>query len=114
MSDDTRKFADCFEMFDLRDDNGKQWVSGLHDLQNKASQSCLDTSMTICNDIDTVNKSHKGKQILCNIKNTMSDRAASGKHFHQLLEEYRTDMLPQVFSNWLELSAEEQASLIKL
>ena len=114
MSDETRKFGDCFEMFGLRDDDGKQWVLGLRDMQNKASQSCLDTLITICNDIDTVSKSHKVKQIFWNIKNTMSVRAASEKHFHQLLEEYRTDILPQEFSNWLELSAEEQTSLTKL
>ena len=100
MSDEIRKFGDCFEMFGLRDDDGKQWVLGLCDMQNKAPQSCLDTLITICNDIDTVSKSHKGKQIFCNIKNAM--------------EQYRTHILPQVFSNWLELSAEEQTSLTKL
>jgi hypothetical protein len=44
----------------------------------------------------------------------MSDRAASEKHFHDLLEAYRQQILPLVYSNWDELSLSERNSCTKL
>jgi hypothetical protein len=44
----------------------------------------------------------------------MSDRAASEKHFHDLLETYRQQILPLVYSNWDELSLSERNSRTKL
>ena len=38
----------------------------------------------------------------------MSDRAASEKQFHDLLETYRQQMLPLVYYNWDELSLSER------
>ena len=46
--------------------------------------------------------------ILCNIKNTTSDRAATEKRFHKLLQQYRQEILPQVLDTWSDLTQEEQ------
>ena len=89
MSDETRKQGDVYEIFAVRDQTGKNWVLGLKEMVNKSSQSCLDTLKSIINDIDISSTTKFGQHILCNIKNTMSDRAASEKHFHDLLETYR-------------------------
>lgn len=81
MSDETRKQGDVYEIFAVRDQTGKNWVLGLKEMVNKSSQSCLDTLKSIINDIDTSSTTKFGQHILCNIKNTMSDRAASEKTF---------------------------------
>ena len=99
MSYETRKQGDVYEIFAVRDQTGKNWVLGLKEMVNKSSQSCLDTLKSIINDIDTSSTTKFGQHILCNIKNTMSDRAASEKHFHDLLETYRQQILPLVYSN---------------
>jgi hypothetical protein len=38
----------------------------------------------------------------------MSDRAATEKSFHTLLQQYRQEILPQVFDTWSDLTQEEQ------
>ncbi|KAK6196440.1 hypothetical protein SNE40_001665 [Patella caerulea] len=40
----------------------------------------------------------------------MSDRAATEKKFHDLLKEYREDILPLIYSNWESLTESEQDS----
>ena len=49
--------------------------------------------------------------IIANIKNTMSDRAAPQKSFNNLLATYRSDILPDVVSNWDSLPEDEQTIL---
>ena len=65
MSDETRKQGDVYE---IRDQTGKNWVLGLKEMVNKSSQSCLDTLKSIINDIDTSSTTKFGQHILCNIK----------------------------------------------
>jgi len=114
MSDETRKHGDCYEMFSVQDYEGRQWVLGLKEMQNKSSESCLDALKVITDDISISSSTDCGKKILGQIKNTMSDRAATEKRFHELLQSYRESILPSIYSNWDELSAEEQQSLTKL
>ena len=70
----------------------------------------MDTLKSIINDIDTSSTTKFGQHIICNLKNTMSDRAASEKQFHDLLETYRQQMLPLLYYNWDELSLSERNS----
>jgi hypothetical protein len=54
-------------------------------------------------DISDCTTTEIGKKILTNIKITMSDRAATEKKFHELLKDYREEILPSVHSgriNW--------------
>ena len=55
--------------------------------------------------------SEAGMKILQNIKNTMSDRAATEKKFHQLLQEFRASILPTFVEDWDLLAQDEQAVL---
>ena len=68
---------------------------------------------TILNDIETVVGEGVGKEILSRIRNTMSDRHVVQK-FNVLLEEYRTEILPEVETRWSRLSEEEKESLSTL
>ncbi|KAH3721064.1 hypothetical protein DPMN_063979 [Dreissena polymorpha] len=85
-SDETRKSGSCYEVFSVRDSSEKEWVIGLKDMINKSSDNCLATLKLIINDINDCTNTSVGKQILAEIKNTMSDRAATEKKFQELLK----------------------------
>jgi hypothetical protein len=83
---------------------------------NKSSQSTLETLQQILRDIDAYchlletcdKKDSYGFNILCNMKNTMSDRAAIEIFFHKLLQQYRQEILPQVLDTWSDMTQQEQ------
>ena len=43
-------------------------------------------------------------KIISNVRDTMSDRAPTETHFNQLLEQYRSEVLPYVCLGWVDLS----------
>ncbi|XP_070177757.1 uncharacterized protein, partial [Littorina saxatilis] len=113
-SDETRKYGDTYEVFAIRDADKKEWVLGLREMVDKIADTCLDTFRTILSDIEDSTTTDTGKNILVNIQNTMSDRAATEKKFHTLLEGYREEILPQVYSNWDQLSTAEHGALTRV
>ena len=50
------------------------------------------------------------KKILVNIRNTMSDRAATETKFNRILEEYRTKILPDVIEGYEAMTESDQVS----
>jgi len=54
-----------------------------------------------------------GYTILSNIRDIMSDRASTVKYFNNLLEQFRSEILPQVIENWENLSEEERQLCFK-
>ena len=62
----------------------------------------------IIQDISECTSTKTGKKKLINIKNTMSDRAATEKNFHDLLKDYREEILPSIYAGWEELSNERK------
>lgn len=113
-SDETRKHGDVYEVYSVRDNDAKEWVLGLRDMADKSSATCLETLKAITADISECTYTDAGKKILTNIKNTMSDRALTEKKFHKLLESYREELLPAIYSNWGNLSDAEQETLSRL
>ena len=67
----------------------------------------------ILEEIDLCAGEGVGQKILAGIKN-MSDQHIVEKKFNILLEEYRSDILPLVISNWSALSADEKSNLSSL
>jgi hypothetical protein len=55
-----------------------------------------------------------GYKIVANIRDTMSDRAATEKTFNRLLEEYRGTILPNVIDGWQEMDDEERQCCSKM
>jgi len=55
-------------------------------MSDKSSETCLGTLKEIFNDISHTTSLKVGYQILMNIKNTMSDRAATEKSFIYCLQ----------------------------
>lgn len=50
-----------------------------------------------------------GYSILANICDTVSDRASTEKTFNNLLEEFRSTILPEVVDNWNDLNDMEKS-----
>ena len=54
------------------------------------------------------------KTLFSKIQNTMGDQGASQKSFIHKLEQYRSEILPDVMSNWDALSEEEKKDMCDL
>ncbi|WAR10687.1 hypothetical protein MAR_035763 [Mya arenaria] len=94
-------------------------VDRLREMVDKSGQSKLDTFKDILLDIKTYcheadNVKYIGHIILCNIRDTMSDRASTEKHFNVLLEQFRNEILPEVIDNWEILSEQEKKLCSKM
>ena len=115
-SDETSKYGRCFELFAATDENQNSYLLGLREMSSKSAETVLDTLKTILQDITDLcqekenndKERNVGYRLLSNIRNTMSDRAATEKKFHTLLESFRIDILPDFVKNWDELSADER------
>ena len=79
-----------------------------------SAQCTLDTLKLILSEIDDVAGEGSGSTILVNIKNTMSDRHIVEKSFNELLESYRSEVLPSMVEGWSDLSHDEQARIMRM
>ena len=114
-SDKTSKYSKHFEVFSVTDKDRNSYILGLREMHCKSSTTVLDTFKSILNDIDdNTSVNNDGLKLLANIKNTMSDRAATEKKFHDILENYRTDILPKVTEGWEDFTNEERSSCTKM
>ncbi|KAK6182314.1 hypothetical protein SNE40_010026 [Patella caerulea] len=90
---------------------------GFRDLATKSAEDTLTTFNEVLQDIDDRKKqsaSDVGKIILCNTQNTMSDRASTEMKWHHMLENYRKNILPDVVSNWKNLSEGDKRPVERL
>lgn len=107
-SDETSKFGRSLKVFAVTGSDKNSYLLGLREMHSKSSETVLDTLKQILSDIDSVAEgTNTGKKILTNIKNTMSDRAATEKKFQLLLENYRKDILPNIKEGWKDMNEEE-------
>lgn len=54
------------------------------------------------------NPQRAGNKILCNIQNTMSDRAVTELNFDEVLERYREELLPQIRADYNTMNDENR------
>ncbi|WAR20698.1 LOW QUALITY PROTEIN: hypothetical protein MAR_014672 [Mya arenaria] len=54
------------------------------------------------------------RKLLLKITDTMSDRASTEKTFNSLLQELRTEVLPDLTGNWIDLREKEQTTVSTL
>ena len=117
-SDETSKFGKKFIGFHATDMDKRYWVLGIRDLATKSADDTLSTFKEVLQDIDDKKRaddtSDVAKKILKNIQNTMSDRAATEMKWHEMLENYRRNILPEVVENWKDLTEDEKAPLERL
>lgn len=115
-TDETRKFGKCMQTYLVTDEDQKSYLLGLREMVDKSGQSTLDTLKEILNDIteychvnEINNDINVGNKLLANIRDTMSDRASTEKNFNNLLEHFRTQILPDVIDDWPNLSDQERS-----
>ena len=115
-SDGTTKFGHKYLGFQVST-NEDSYTLGLMEVACGDADTMLTTMKEILHDIeqtasfDESSTTEVGKKIVSNIKNTMSDRAATQKCFNELLEAYRMEILPEVVSEWDDLSTDEKDSM---
>ena len=90
-TDEASKYGSKWSAFATRNFEGNYMLLGLRDMTTKSSSDTLETFKEILSDINAASEAETdvGKKILCNIKNTMSDRAAMETRFNALLKDYK-------------------------
>ena len=82
-----------------------------------SAQTTLDTLIEIL-DLDAVcsalGASKVSDKILAKLKNTMSDRHSAEKLFARMLSEYRANILPDIISEWSNLTEDEKQQLTRM
>ena len=116
-SDGTSKFGRKYGSYQIASTD-KTFSLGLVDMQCGTAQHMLDKFKEILTDIESTCQKHghesAGLKLVTGIKNTMSDRCIVQKKFNNLLEDYRSEVLPKVVSSWSSLSEEERTSMMRL
>ena len=117
-TDGTTKFGDHFATFDIATAGDKSYTLGVRLVFSGSAKNTLDVLNEILEDLDVV-QDHLGHakvshKIISKLKNTMSDRHTAEKLFNHLLAEYRADILPQVMSNWSEISDSEREQFTRM
>jgi len=107
-SDGTSKFGQHYGSFQVSTTESS-YSLGLGEMLCGSAQCTLDTLKLILSEIDVIAGEGSGNTILANIKNTMSDRHIVEKNFNELLEGYRSEVLPSIVEGWSDLSPDEQA-----
>ena len=116
-SDGTTKFGEHYGTFDIATDE-TTYILGIRHVFSGSAQDTLDTLKEILEDLDLVQaklqSANVSSKIIIKLKNSMSDRHAAEKHFNQLLSEYRSDILPDVFTGWSSLEQKEKEQIIRM
>ena len=119
--DETRKFGKTFQTFLLSDENKNIHFLGLRDMSDKSAATTLDTFKNILDDISDMCESYRtnnvtshGLNILCNIRDFMSDRTQTNLAFTAILEQYRRDVMPMFVDSWNSLSEDERLVTVKV
>ena len=88
---------------------------GMREVLSGTAQMTLDTYVQIVDDIQRVSGTKDASmRITAAIKNTMSDRHIVQKNFNELLQQYRSQVLPAVVSGWCDVGEEEKRSMLDM
>jgi len=112
-SDGTSKYGQHYGSFQISVE-GSVYTLGLSEMLTGSAEKTLDTLKQILDDIELVAGKTVRASLLTNIKNTMSDRHIVQKNFNELLESYRSEILPHVIASWKDLSSDEQQQVSSL
>ena len=99
------------------------YVLGMRDIVSKSAEDTLTTLKVILDDINDIHnglkqendeKNEVGLEILCKIKNFMSDRAATEAKFNDMLQTYRKECLKLYKKGWETFTQEKKDKLIQM
>ena len=110
MTDETSKFGSKLIGYECSDSGGNLWVLGLKEIKTKSANDTLAVFQQILTDLDNnSNDNSVSKDIISHITATMSDRAATEVKFNELIELYRTEVLPLAYHNYDTFTEEKYA-----
>lgn len=110
MTDETSKFGSKLIGYECSDSGGNLWVLGLKEIKTKSANDTLAVFQQILTDLDNnSNDNSVSKDIISHITATMSDRAATEVKFNELIEQYRTEVLPLAYHNYDTFTEEKSA-----
>ena len=116
-SDGTSKFGKHFGTYDVSTKSGENFVLGLRPMASGDAETVLSELRSVLKDIESVCNGTTNKvanKVLVSVKNTMSDRHIVQKKFNNLLEAYRSEVLPDVMDEWSNMSDEEKDKMRKM
>ena len=119
-TDETPKNGDIYMTYTINDDNENTYILGLREMVSKSADDTLTTFKDVLDDISHICNDHitpgneTGIKILSQIKNTMSDRAATESKFNELLKTYRSECLDKCIEGWDSFSVDAQEALKKM
>ena len=102
-SDGTSKFGAHYGSYQISTESSA-YSLGLCDMLTGSASLTLVTLKQILGDLDLVAGVGSGACVIAKIKNTMFDRHIVQKKFNSLLEDYRSEILPTIISDWNNLS----------
>ena len=110
-TDETSKYGNQYMVYATTTSDKTHRVRGLKPIKSKSAADTLDTLIALLEEISgTCKQSKLGNEIICNIKNTMSDRASTEKLFNFCVK-YRERLLPQVVEKFTDLTEEAVGKL---
>ena len=116
-SDGTTKFGEHYSGVEVSTETGTYTV-GIRNMFSGSAQNTLDMFKEILEDIDAINtclgRDSALTKIVASTKNTMSDRHVVEKNFNELLENYRSEVLPIAIEDWATLSEVEKAQIQRM
>ena len=115
-TDETPKEGDIYMTYTITDEDDNSYVLGLREMISKSAEDTLTTLKVILDDLTEVCSfgNDTGLKILCQIKNTMSDRAATETKFNAILKTYRETCLPLYHEGWDRFSNAAKSKLIEM
>ena len=118
-TDGTTKYGHKYAGYQVTTEE-RTYTLGLRETADGTAQTELDTLNEILEDLSlAASASGKvstevGQKIIAQIKSTISDRASVEKCFNELLEQYRSDILPSVVEGWSDMSDGEQSAMSRM
>jgi len=107
LTDETSKFCSKYMRYEAADANENLWMLGLRDIETKSAQvfkEILNDVSDSCNDVIS-------RDIIKHICATLSDTVATEIKFNNLLESYRKEILPLIYSKYNTFSNDEKRTL---
>ena len=103
----------------MTDENGREWLLGLCDLQTKSADDTLNVWKEILSDISNRCKGMEedglsgGDKLLLTIHHTMTDRAATCVKFNRIIELYVNEVLPLLQQTSVDQLGEEYCEIVR-
>lgn len=114
-TDETSKYGSKYMVYATTTSDQKTRVLGMKQIPSKSAADTLDTLVGTLDEIsETCGMPDLGKELIVNLKNTMSDRAATEKLFNSMLQKYREKLMPSIISGFENFTEEQKESTFKM